>query len=366
MVGEKIPLFILAAILSIVTFIIQQRAGAMQNVENLSIGLRIANALVSYVRYIGMLFFPSYLAVLYPHPGDSLPMWQPIISFVILAGISAGVIYMAGRRKYLAVGWLWYLGTLVPVIGLVQSGVQAMADRYTYLPSIGIFIMLTGGATELAAKRRYRKIGIAVLVGIAITVLLFCTRMQLRYWQNSGALFEHAIKVTENNYAMHNNYGGFLCKQGRFDQAVEQFNETLRIRPHHSNAHYNLGLILAQKGDTEKAVKHLKMSLRFDPDSPYTLINLARTLATSKNPQFHNAPEAVRLAERACELTDYRNPEMLDILAKAYAEADRFAEAVKTAQRAVDLCISQGRTNLAKEISKRKQFYKSKQASRVN
>lgn len=321
LVVEKIPLFILVAGSGVVTFIVQQGTGAMRMWEGYPLNIRISNAVVSYLGYIIKMIYPTSLAPLYPHLGHSLPIWQPIVSFVALVGVSAVIIYIARRRRYLAVGWLWYLGTLVPVIGLIQVGVQAMADRYTYLPSIGVFIMVAWGAAELTTKWPYRKTGLGIMSVVVLAVLLMCTRTQVRYWKNSITLFEHTIEVTENNYAMHNNYGGTLCKSGQFEEAITHFKECLRINPNHPNAHYNLGLVLIQKGETETAITHLRTSLQLKPDCPYTLINLAWILATSKDPQLRDADEAVRLAERACELTDYTDPEMLNILKAARRSA---------------------------------------------
>jgi hypothetical protein len=144
---------------SLVTFYVQKASGAVWKIESLPLNLRVANSLVSYIKYIGKMFFPSRLAVFYPHSGRSLLSWQPVVCFIVLVVVSAIVIYMARRRRYLAVGWLWFLGTLVPVIGLVQVGFQAMADRYTYLPSIGIFIMIVWGAAELSTKWSLRRLG---------------------------------------------------------------------------------------------------------------------------------------------------------------------------------------------------------------
>jgi len=169
---EKIPLFTLAAISSVITCIVQQSGGAMGGNEVLTVGVRLANALVSYVGYIHKMIYPKGLAVLYPHPLDGVGLWQPVVSFIILAVISAGVIFASRKRRYLATGWFWYLGTLIPVIGLVQVGSQAMADRYTYLPSIGIFIILAWGIPELLARWRCRKVIPAVLAGI---VLVACS-----------------------------------------------------------------------------------------------------------------------------------------------------------------------------------------------
>ncbi len=277
LIGEKIPLFVLVAVSSVITFIAQQSAGAMKLMENVPLNLRIANALISYLSYIGKMIYPGRLAVLYPHPADSLPMWQLVVSFVMLAAITAGVIYVA-RRRYLTVGWLWYLGTLVPVIGLVQVGEQALADRYTYLPSIGIFIMVAWGAVELLAKWRYRKMTLGVSEGLLLIALLICTRAQVRYWQNSLTLYEHTLAVTENNYIIHNNYGNALHEKGRLDKAVTHFNEALRIRSDYPDAHVNLGVALVNRGKVDEAITHFKEALRINPNFAGAYSNLGSAL----------------------------------------------------------------------------------------
>jgi len=314
---EKLPLFALSAVSSVITFTVQRSSGAVKSGEIYPFGIRVSNALVSYVKYIVKIIYPVDLAVLYPHPIHSLPLWQPIASLAILIGISGGIIYTVRKQKYLFTGWLWYLGTLVPVIGLVQVGNQAMADRYTYLPSIGVFIMIAWGAAALSAKRRFGKIIFRTAAITALAILLICTRMQVKLWKNSFTLFEHTLKVTKNNYIVHNNYGIALSQAGRFDEGILQFRRSLQIDPQHANAHYNLGLALAQSGHLEEAVVHLRKSFESDSNSPSTLINLAGVLIMDKKSQIYDCVEAVRLAERACELTRYENPEMVGILTKA-------------------------------------------------
>jgi len=323
---EKLPFFALSAVSSVITFMVQRSSGAVKSGEIYPFGIRVSNALVSYVKYIVKIIYPVDLAVLYPHPIHSLPLWQPIASLAILIGISGGIIYTARRQKYLVTGWLWYLGTLVPVIGLVQVGNQAMADRYTYLPSIGVFIMIAWGAAALSAKRRFGKIIFRTAAIIALAILLMCTRMQVKLWKNSFTLFEHTLKVTQNNYIVHNNYGIALSQAGRLDEGIAQFRQSLQINPQRLNTHYNLGLALAQAGHLEEAIVYLRKSQASDSNSPSTLINLASVLVMDKNSRGNNYAEAVRLAERACKLTDYKNPQMLDILEKAKKAASSQAD----------------------------------------
>jgi len=359
LIAEKIPLLVLAAISSIVTLVVQSSAGATKTVP---LYLRIGNGLVSYVGYIGKTIYPSRLAAFYPHPGIRLPMWQPIVCFVMLAVITIVVIYTARRRRYLIVGWLWYLGTLIPVIGLVQVGVQAMADRYTYLPSIGIYMMAGWGAAELVTKLRLRKIELWVSAGIVLAALIICTRMQVRHWQNNLTLFGHCLEVTERNYNMHSKYGRALRKEGRFDEAVKHFNKSLQINPRYFLAQYNLGQAYLMQGKTEQAVDSWYKTLELNPDYVRSLNNLAWLIATHRQSKFYNPQKALLFAKRACELTKYENAGALDTLAVAYAAAGRFSEAVATGKKAIQIAESIGQQDLAGQIKNRVELFKAGQA----
>ncbi len=265
---EKIPLLVLAVASSTITSRVQRISGAAPGTEDWSVISRISNALVSYIAYIGKMIYPSNLAILYPL--KRLPLWQPICALVILVLLSAGVIYWGRRRRYLAVGWLWYLGTLVPVIGFVQVGTQAMADRYTYLPLVGIFIMIAWGVGELTAKWRYKRVGLGVTAGVVLATLVICTRVQVRHWQNNLSLFGRALEVTENNYVMHSNYGGALFEEGRFDEALAHFNEALRISPKYADARRNAGIVLLRQGKVDEAIAAFAEVLSYRGDWPIT------------------------------------------------------------------------------------------------
>jgi Tfp pilus assembly protein PilF len=374
LVCEKIPLFGLSAAASAATFFAQRGGGAVAPIEELSLNLRIANALTSYATYIGQTIYPHNLAILYPLTGRNLFDWQPVISFAILAVISAYVIYAAGRQRYLLTGWLWYIGILFPVNGLVQAGIQARADRYTYLSSIGIIIMITWGIAELAKKFRLRKIVLAISAAVVLTALLVCTRIQVRHWQNDFTLFGHAAEVTERNYIIHNNFGWTLREKGRLDEAVIEFNKSLQINPNFSDAHKNLALVLAQQDRFTEAIIHYKEVVRLNLNSAYAHNNLAQALledkkvsqavrhfteaiqlkpdwahpanslawllATHYEAEFRNPDEAIRLAEIACQLTTYEDPALLDTLAAAYAAAGNFTKAIDLAEKALRLTAS--------------------------
>jgi len=356
---EKLPLFVLAIGSSIITFIAQRVGGAISSIDKVPMMLRIENTLISYVKYLGKMIYPHRLSVLYPYQAFS--KWNVILCFLTLFCISVVVLYRAKRNRYLVVGWLWYLGTLVPVIGLVQVGSQSMADRYTYLPSIGIFIIVVWGLFEIAGRWRFGKFILAVTGGAVLVALLICTRLQVRHWRNNFTLFEHAVKVTENNYIMINNYGAVLYQKNRVNEAIEQFNKALRINPKHFKSKNNLGIAYSLKGNLVKAIDCWRETLKMAPDFADVLNNLGWVLATTKNTEIYNSAEAIKFAQKACEITEYNNPEMLDTLAAGYAAVGKFPEAVKTADKAMRKAEAIGKKELVKEIQKRLQLYKAGQ-----
>jgi protein O-mannosyl-transferase len=274
---EKTPLFALAAMSSAITFYAQKKGGAVTSLEMYPFKVRIANALVSYVTYIGKMIYPSKLAVLYPHPG-MLPWWEIAGACFLLVSISLLAIRVVKQSPYFAVGWLWYLGTLVPVIGLVQVGSQSMADRYTYVPLIGLFIIVACGVPELVKQWRYRKIGLTTLATVFLTILMAMTWKQVGYWENGITLFEHALKVTSNNHVAHNNLGLALDKQGHTAEAIEHYLQALRIKPDLEEAHNNLGLALDKQGHTAEAIEHYLQALRIKPDYAKAHNNLGLAL----------------------------------------------------------------------------------------
>jgi len=200
------------------------------------------------------------------------------IPLFVLAAVSFGVIRLIKHRPYFTVGWLWYLGTLVPVIGLVQVGGQAMADRYTYIPHIGLFIVIAWGAPELAAQWRHRKILLTALAIALLSILTAVTWKQAGYWKNSITLFEHTLAVTSNNWLSHNNLGAALSEQKRIDEAIKHYLEALRIKPDHVDGHYNLGAAFFAKGDIKDAIDHFRKVLKINPDDLNAKNNLKKLL----------------------------------------------------------------------------------------
>jgi tetratricopeptide (TPR) repeat protein len=276
---EKVPLLIPVVISSCLTFMAQQSSGAVKPLESFSLTVRIANAFVSYASYAVKAIWPHNLTVFYPHPGNALPMWQVFGAILLVVGASVLSIRSLKKYPYIAVGLFWYLGTLVPVIGLVQVGDQAMADRYTYIPLIGLFIIVSWGFSDLLTGRHYQKIVLALFAVIILSALTTRTSLQLGYWRNSITLFEHAVNVTDNNYLVHNNLGAALLEKGKFDKAVLHIKESLRIEPGCKAALYNLGAALSDQGKLEEAVLHYNDVLKINPKDAVVHNNLADVLS---------------------------------------------------------------------------------------
>lgn len=338
LVIEKIPLFVLSIMSGVITLIFQRIGGAIKPTEVLPINLRLANAAVSYIRYIGKIVCPTHLAVFYPHPGASLPVWQPIIAFLILAGISAIIIHIGRYKRYLIVGWLWYLGTLVPAIGLIQVGSQAMADRYTYLPSIGIFIAVTWGVVEHTTQWRHRRFILIISAAVLLAVWGVCTLLQLRHWENNSTLFEHALKVTRDNHIMHNNYGKALMEEGQYEEAIEHFTEALLIDPQYLQARGNLaiafnelGVALQKQNKVDQAIEKWEQAIQFNPEHSGAYFNIGLALAVKGRHE-----QAIKYFKQALQLKpDWHEP--YNDLGLAYAQLGREDLAVENYNKALQL-----------------------------
>jgi Tfp pilus assembly protein PilF len=263
---EKLPLAALAAGASLATYVAQQQGHAVRLLSSLPAGLRVANALTTYIVYIARMFWPAKLAVYYPY-SHNLPVWRAVAAGAALAGITVLAVRWFRRYPYLAVGWLWYLGTLVPVIGLVQVGGQSSADRYTYVPMVGIAIMLSWGAADLL-KRYPRARTVAVVSAVAAcSACSVLTWLQLRYWANTGLLFEHAVEVTTDNHIAHNNLAAYYLTQERNEEAWGHVIEALRIRPNYAEAHVNLATILRRLGKMNESEGEYRAALSLQPDN---------------------------------------------------------------------------------------------------
>ena len=262
---EKAPLFALSVASSVATFIVQREGGAVfAFAEKLSIGARVANAFIAYVSYLAKMILPEELAVLYPHPGH-WPMWQVAGAVVILLAITVGVLVLGKARPYLLTGWLWYLGTLVPVIGLVQVGEQYMADRYTYIPLVGIFIALVWGMADALAGVQQRKVAVGFAVAVVLAMCVVGTRRQLAYWENSIKLFARTVQVTRDNPTARYNLGQALSVRGHLKEAVPHYQEAIRLRPEYPDALNNLGFTLALMGRLTEATNYYEKALKYAP-----------------------------------------------------------------------------------------------------
>lgn len=274
LVKEKIPLILLSAVLCIITVSTQKSGDALKFNENFPFSVRLANALVSYVSYIGKMIYPARLAVFYPHPGYSLPLWKPVVAFMVLAAVSAAAIRFGYRRPYFPVGWFWFLGTLVPVIGLVQAGDQAMADRYAYLTLIGLFIIVAWSICDLTAGWMHRNIALGLLSIAIILVLSVCTWFQAGYWRDSMSLFERAVQVTNGNYIAYNGRGLAYYDKGQYDLAISDYAKALAINPKYAAVYNNLGTIYAQiKGQYDTAISCYDKAIELRPSNYKAYLN---------------------------------------------------------------------------------------------
>ncbi|HXG10776.1 MAG TPA: tetratricopeptide repeat protein [Gemmataceae bacterium] len=524
---EKVPLLALALASSVITFIAQREGTAVVPLQVIPLPDRLVNAVVSYAAYIGQTVWPFHLAIYYPHPYGMRPAWQLAAAVLVLAAVSVVAVREARRRPYLLVGWLWYLGTLVPVIGLVQVGGQARADRYTYLPHIGLFLAMVWGGADLLARWRASRVVVTSLAGAVLLGCAVLTVVQVGRWRNNATLWEHALRVTEANWEAHYHVAMIHAEEGRFSDAWRHLRAILEIRPDYvvphfdagvamlhqrrlpeaelclrevvrraprrAEAHFNLGMALLlqgrpeeaeqsfasaaalepdnarahaylglalleqgksdeawphlwkavklkpdyakardslglyylRRGEAGEAARHFAEAVRLDPGmaEAHNHLGLARarqgawreaathfeqavrllpaaadyranwawaldhlgrkaeahaeyrrlleqdpgwpqqaaqaawSLATNGARQRRNGPEAVRLAEQACQATGYRQPEYLDVLAAAHAEMGDFNQAVEVACKALHLASAEGQTELAKQIEERLWFY---------
>jgi Flp pilus assembly protein TadD len=458
LVAEKLPLLALAGLSCAVTPLAQGQA--VQSWEFMPLSARLANALVSYAVYLGQLFCPLGLAAFYPHPGTAIPLWQIVGALLLLAGIFAVALAIRRRCPYLLVGWLWYVGMLVPVIGIVQVGQQARADRYTYLTQIGLYVALVWGAAHVSRRWSHRRWVCTAGSTVVLLLLAVGASRQTSFWRDSETLWTRALACTSRNAAAHNNLGMTLVSGGQIDEgiahyqksleidpddieahnnlgvalmergqvdeaighyrralqlkpdftdahnnlgnalasrgrkeeaiteyrkalestpddthvrnnlgvalagrgqvdaAIAEYRQAVEIKPDYADAHHNLGLALARRGEVAAAIAEHQKALEIDPGDCVACYNLARILATHPTPGFRDGAAAVALAQRGVTLLP-DDPAMLSILAAAYAEAGRFPEAVRTAEKAGRLAASAGNRTLASQIHARLELYKS-------
>ena len=393
---EKLPLIAVSVGSSIVTLVAQK--GAVGWTEELPILERINNAIVSYVLYIWQMLLPINLAVFYPHPENRLPLWEIISSGLLLICATAVAIAVRKRRPYFLTGWLWYLGMLVPVIGLVQVGWQGRADRYTYLPQIGLYVAVAWAVADLTARWRHQRTVISAAAILVIGLFSVAGWVQTSYWRDSETLFKHALAVTTNNDVAENNLGIVFLGQGKVDEAISLLQAAVDLRPDNSPAHENLAKALIQKGQVSDALIHYRKLLELQPDNievhnivgtvlvqqrrvsegieewqkvltiqpdnGNAMSNLAWIYATSPEDSLRDGMKAVQLAEQAMRISGRRIPIIFRTLAAAYAENGQFSQAIQTAQQAFELANSQGNSGLAAELQGNIVLYQERQPLR--
>jgi tetratricopeptide (TPR) repeat protein len=362
LVVEKIPLFALSIIIAFLTA--RGIAPAHSAADQLPFLSRIGNAFLSYLVYISEMIWPANLGVFYPYPHNGLPIWQPAVAAAILAAATAAVFALRKSYPYLLVGWLWYLSMLLPVIGIIQVNLQAHADRYSYLPQIGLYLMIAWGVADLSTNWRYRTQTVGIVAIVVIASLAITARAQASYWRDSETLWNHTIAVTKDNYFAHASLADLLMRRGRVAEAIGHSEEALRIRPDAADAQNNLGLALLQTGDARRAVAHLEKALAIDPGHMNAEVNLAWVLATSSDESTRDGARAVQLAEDVAHRAGHPNAIVLRTLAAAYADTGQFSDAIETAQQAIEIAKATGNDGLAADLERNIAAYRSNQPIR--
>ena len=389
---EKIPLIALALILCVLTLVAQQQGQVIVPLENMPLKYRLGNAFISYISYIGKLIYPANLAVLYPHPFEKVSINSSIICSLLFMAATVLALYYARKRKYLIVGWLWFAGTLVPMAGIIQSGVQAMADRYMYLSMLGLLFIIALFSKEIIEKMQHLKPLFIILSAFSITAMIIISRIQVGYWQNGLTLFEHTLKVTKDNAIAQCNYGNALFRAGKLDESIEHLKNAIKIVPAYPLARINLGKALLKQGKAEEAIacfkslsdyadekedmyaslgaaytitgkfepayENLTKAKELKPDDPDVLNNLAWLLVAIGDNPSQDCNKAMEYAKRACELTNNENADYLDSLAASYAAAGKFSEAVAAAEKGLDIAKARGNKGLEQSIQSHLEFYR--------
>lgn len=320
LIWEKIPFILLTIVASIIIFWAQNKGGRLTSIQELPIVTRIFNAIVSYATYLVKMFWPFNLAVFYPYK-MSLPLWEVALALIILACMTIAALQYLRKLPFLFVGWFWYMGAMIPLIGLVQAGAQAMADRHTYLPSIGIAIIISWGSTSLIKNKTIQKIflspaGVAVLIFLSVL-----TWHQCSFWKNSSSLFYHALRVTENNYLAHGNLARALLDEGKNGEAIHHFQEVIRIKPNSAIPYNMLGDAYTKIGQYESAVKNYNHAISLDPAyaNAYNNRGTAYSGLNETKQALEDLSKAIQLKRDYTEA--YYNRGVVYILAEQYQNA---------------------------------------------
>jgi tetratricopeptide (TPR) repeat protein len=262
---EKVPLFLLAAADAGLTILMQRKSSSVGGIQALPMAWRVKNAAYSYFAYLGDALWPSRLAVFYPHPEASLSWGKALAATAVLIAIAV-VVWRFRKRGYLLTGWLWFLGTMVPMIGIVQAGRQAMADRYAYVPLLGIFVAVIWLLGDWAKTLQWKPAILIAIFALALSPYVYLTRKQIGYWKDSYTLFSHALRVTSNNGIAENNFGAALLERGQAPLAEAHFATATRLIPGLASAHYNLGVVLQMRGASEEAAREYRLAIADSSD----------------------------------------------------------------------------------------------------
>jgi tetratricopeptide (TPR) repeat protein len=338
LIVEKLPLFALAAASAVITMKSQLAAGTVDSDKQISLGIRLGNAAISYVRYLGKAFWPSRMSLFYPHPGTAIEAWQVVGALVLLLAISALVI-VAFRRRYPLVGWFWFLGTLVPMIGLVQLNHQAMADRYAYIPFIGLFLLVTWGAADFASQRQLSPIwlrgaGVAVLLALAVV-----TYRQIGFWGDNLTLWSHALEVTQGNYLAENIVGSTLMDQGHPEDALPHFQAAAEMNPSDPSAYMYLGAYDQQRGNLQQAIAQYEKTISLTDNAVQRNLWLRSTTFArigSTYRQLGNFDQARQSFQKALEINPNDGPAWLALGIVTQLSGDP-AAAIQAYSRAVKI-----------------------------
>jgi len=366
LVIEKIPLFVLSTAASVATIFAQ--TVTMASLEQLPLLPRLKNAAVSLVAYLGQMFWPTDLAVFYPHPHDQLNIWVVLMAVMLIVAVTLIAILAHQKYPYVFVGWFWYLVLLVPVLGIVQAGLQARADRFTYLPHIGITMLLTWMCADLTQRWQNRRIILASAATCVIAGSMILAYKQTTPWRDSISLWKHALAVTRDNQTAHQNLAAALWTKGRIAEsnqharaaAIVHARTTLKDFPLDVPTHDDLGVLLNQKGDVRAGIEQWEISLQLDPDDGNALNNLAWVLATCPADAIRDGKRAVELAVRATTLPGGEVPIVIRTLAAAYAESGDFSKAINTARHAIDLATAQSNTSLLATLRHEIELYQAR------
>lgn len=389
---EKVPLLFLSLGSCVATLIAQRQYIGVG--EELPLVARLTNAVVSYLIYVRQMFWPAGLAPFYPHREGNVPVGETAAALLFVTAASVAVLLARRSKRYLLVGWLWYLGMLVPVIGVVQVGWQSHADRYTYLPQIGLSIAVVWLVADVALKLRVPRFALASVAGCVVILLASVAFAQTGYWRDSETLWRHTLAVSPQNDVAENNLGILLADRGRYDDAIAHYRAALRLRPQNALAHLNLGNALVSRGEIASAMAEVRRALEIEPgnvdahnalgvmrlqqgdlrgaidqwtqalavdrENGNAANNLAWVYATSSDPGLRDGTKAVALAAKAREISGGRNALVLRTLAAAYAESGRFDEAIASAQQARQIAEAQKNSALVAELDATISLYRAR------